>query len=68
MDGRYRAKRPFIITTNSTLPELAGAGGAFGRICDRIRGRCISVAVMGESKRVREGREAFERLREIIGS
>lgn len=45
IDGRYRCKKPMIVTTNLTMDELKHANLAHARIYDRILERCTPLMI-----------------------
>ena len=55
IDERYKAKLPFIVTTNLTLDELKDSKElAYRRIYDRVLSMCVPVSFQGESHRKQE--------------
>ena len=51
VDERYRSGKPLIVTTNLNPDEAWKSGIGMRRIFDRLRERCRSVVVDGESRR-----------------
>ena len=67
-DARYRSGLPMIITTNLTAEELRKPQEVgYARIYDRIIERCFPIAVMGESRRNKEGKDSFADIKEKLG-
>ena len=68
IDARYRSGLPFIITTNLTAEELRKPQEVgYARIYDRILERCFPIAVTGESRRNKEGKESYLDIKEKLG-
>ena len=68
IDARYRSGLPMIITTNLTADELRKPQEVgYARIYDRIIERCFPIAVMGESRRNKEGKDSFADIKEKLG-
>ena len=68
IDARYRSGKPMIITTNLTAEELRKPQEVgYARIYDRILERCFPIAVMGESRRNKEGKDSFADIKEKLG-
>lgn len=68
IDARYRSGLPFIITTNLTAEEIRKPQEVgYARIYDRILERCFPIAVMGESRRNKEGKDSFADIKEKLG-
>ena len=67
IDGRYRSRKPMIVTTNLTLTELRGATDtAHRRIYDRVLEMCVPVFCKGESRRRKTAEEKFRELKSIL--
>lgn len=68
IDGRYRAKRPMIITTNLSMDEIKHPRDmSQGRVIDRILERCAPVEVKGENIRRKKIIEEYPRVKELLG-
>lgn len=68
IDGRYRAKRPMIITTNLSMDEIKHPRDmAQGRVIDRILERCAPVEVKGPNLRRQNIVKEYPRIKELLG-
>jgi len=67
IDGRYRAKKPLILTTNLTLGQMQEASDIrYERIYDRIFEMCYPMEFAGVSWRKREAAQRFEETRKLL--
>ena len=67
IDGRYRSRKPLIVTTNLTLTEMRNAQDtAHRRIYDRVRDMCVPLQCTGKSFRERNAEEKFAELKDIF--
>ena len=67
IDGRYRSRKPLIVTTNLTLTEMRSAQDtAHRRIYDRVRDMCVPLQCTGKSFRERNAEEKFAELKDIF--
>lgn len=71
IDGRYRCKKPMIVTTNLTMDELKHANLAHARIYDRILERCtplmvnnINIRQLNAAAQLRETRKLLTTIQE----
>lgn len=68
IDARYRAKKPFIITTNLSIEQLKNPENiATARIYDRILERCFPIEVKGASNRRRKIAEEYNETKTLLG-
>ena len=52
IDGRYKAQKPLIVTTNTPLVEMQKAPNMdYQRIYDRVLAMCVPIKIDGESRR-----------------
>lgn len=59
--------KPLIVTTNLSLQEIKAESNVVKvRIYDRILGMCVPVFVDGDSKRIEEGSNKKEILKEML--
>ena len=69
VDGRYRAGRPLIVTTNLTSAQLREPEGiGQQRIFSRIKERCIPLPVEGEDRRIALARSQFAADMQLLDS
>lgn len=67
IDGRYRAKKPLILTTNLNLSQLKVASDIrYERIYDRIFEMCYPVEFKGLSWRKREAAQRYEETKKLL--
>lgn len=67
VDARYRSGKPVIYTTNLSLEELKHSENIRqARIYDRVLERCFPIAFLGVSRRKREARRGFEKMKELL--
>lgn len=67
VNGRYKANKPVIFTTNLSVEELRKPSDVkYGRIYDRILEMCIPVAVKRESRRKAIAEQKTDRARAIL--
>ncbi len=67
IDGRYRSRKPMIITTNLTLEEIKNPPDlARARIYDRILERCAPILFSGENFRKEQAAATKAAAREIV--
>ena len=67
IDGRYRSKKPLIVTTNLTLTELRSAADtAHKRIYDRVLDMCVPILCKGDSFRKKTAEEKLEAAKSIL--
>lgn len=64
IDGRYKAGKPMIITTNMTPEGVAAARGneTWNRILDRISERCYPIKVTGTDRRCKKAKRMHEAM------
>lgn len=68
IDARYRAKKPFIITTNLSIEQLKNPENiATARIYDRILERCFPVKVKGASNRRKKIAAEYNETKALLG-
>lgn len=68
IDSRYRAVRPFIITTNLTAEELKKPHELeYQRIYDRILERCFPVEISGKSRRRENLKKSYFDIKKDLG-
>ena len=69
IDGRYKAGKPMVITTNIPLHEISHApkSSPWSRIYDRILERCYPVEFKGTSRRKEAGISMRRAMRERLG-
>ena len=68
IDGRYRAKRPLIVTTNLSFDEIANCQDiGRRRIYDRILETCHPILVNGDSRRKSAAKESYGRMNKELG-
>lgn len=67
IDGRYRAKKPIILTTNLTLKEMKeNTDIRYARIYDRVFEMCYPVKFNGPSRRRKEAKERFDKMKSFL--
>ena len=67
IDGRYRCRKPMIVTTNLTLQELKNPSDlAHARIYDRILERCAPILFDGGSLRKENTGETKDSIRRMM--
>lgn len=67
VDGRYKANKPMVISTNLTLQEMHGETGlALGRIYDRIIEKCYPIEFKGQNRRRAMSFETMKQGRELL--
>lgn len=67
VDGRYRSRKPMIITTNLTLEEIKDPPDlAHARIYDRILERCAPILFSGKNFRKEQAAVTKAAAREIV--
>lgn len=67
IDGRYRSKKPLIVTTNLTLTELRSAADtAHKRIYDRVLDMCVPIFCKGESFRKHAAEDKLTEMKRVI--
>lgn len=60
IDGRYRAGKPLIVTTNITADRLKNPQTQEEqRIFSRIKERCLPVKIVGEDKRIEKAKQSM---------
>lgn len=68
IDGRYRSKKPLIITTNLTADELKNpADVTKQRIYSRVLEMCIPIEVTGVDKRREHLKQQYKQYQELLG-
>ena len=68
MDGRYRAGKPMILTTNLSLAQMQAATDVrYSRIYDRIFEICYPVEFKGKSWRRKEAANRFDEMTSFLG-
>lgn len=68
IDGRYRARKPLIVTTNLSFAEIANCQDiGRRRIYDRILEICHPVEVKGSSRRKAQAKENYAAMNDILG-
>lgn len=61
IDGRYRANRPIIVTTNLTAEQLRNPNSLEkSRVYSRIMDMCIPIPVTGADRRYSKAKKTFE--------
>ena len=66
VDGRTRARKPLIITTNLTLPELKNPDCLVkARIYDRLLERCVPVRIHKRNLRQENAREHLQSMKKL---
>ena len=67
IDGRYRSKKPLIVTTNLTLTELRSAADtAHKRSYDRVLDMCVPIFCKGESFRKHAAEDKLTEMKRVI--
>lgn len=67
IDGRYKANKPMIISTNLTLQDIHNETSlAYGRIYDRIIEKCYPIEFKGRNRRRAMSLETLRRGRELL--
>lgn len=60
IDGRYRAKKPVIVTTNLSSKQMKEAVGDKKRVYSRLVEMCIPIHVTGADRRYSNAKKTFE--------
>ncbi len=69
VDGRYRCRKPMIVTTNLKLDEIKHpCDRAHARIYDRILERCAPVLFKGRNFRIENAGITIQTIREIVST
>ena len=69
IDGRYRTRKPLIVTTNLTLQELKNPPDlAHARIYDRLLEMCTPIKINGQNIRQLRAEENMRRMRERLNA
>ena len=67
IDGRTRARKPLIVTTNLSLPELKHPDSlAKARIYDRLLERCVPVRVHNRNLRQENAQAQLQRVKKLL--
>ena len=67
IDGRYRAKKPIIVTTNLSAAQMKNATTIEKqRIYSRLMDMCIPISVTGEDRRYENAKKQFEKDMKIL--
>ena len=67
IDGRYKAQKPLIVTTNIPLGEMQKAPSMdYQRIYDRVLAMCVPIKIDGESRRKGIAAEKMKTVKEIF--
>ena len=67
IDGRYKTRKPLIMTTNITLDQLKRPENmSHQRIYDRVLEMCVPLHFSGESKRKILASEKLEKAKEVL--
>ena len=67
IDGRYKAQKPLIVTTNTPLIEMQKAPNMdYQRIYDRVLAMCVPIKIDGESRRKGIAAEKMKTVKEIF--
>ena len=67
IDGRYKAQKPLIVTTNTPLIEMQKAQNMdYQRIYDRVLAMCVPIKIDGESRRKGIAAEKMKTVKEIF--
>jgi len=67
IDGRYRSKKPMILTTNLSLGQMqASTDIRYARIYDRIFEVCYPIEFQGRSFRTREAFRRYEKMTRFL--
>lgn len=67
IDGRYKAGKPIIITTNLTLEEIKNPSDMrLKRIYDRVQEMCVPVKFEGQSRRQAEYSKKIDRMKALL--
>lgn len=67
IDGRTRARKPLIVTTNLTLQELKNPDTlAKARIYDRLLERCVPVRIHNRNLRQENAREHLQSMKKLL--
>lgn len=67
IDGRYRAKKPMVITTNLSLVQMQNCMDIDkARVYDRILEVCYPILFDGKSFRALEGKNRYEAMRALL--
>lgn len=68
IDGRYRARKPLIVTTNLSFAEIVNCQDiGRRRIYDRVLEICHPVEVKGSSRRKAQAKENYAAMNDILG-
>lgn len=68
IDGRYRCKKPMIVTTNLTMDEMKHADLAHARIYDRILERCTPEMVNNMNIRQLNAEAQLRETRKLLST
>ena len=67
IDGRYKAQKPLIVTTNTPLIDMQKAPNMdYQRIYDRVLAMCVPIKIDGESRRKGIAAEKMKTVKEIF--
>lgn len=67
IDGRTRARKPLIVTTNLTLSELKNPDSlAKARIYDRLLERCVPVRIHNRNLRRENAQEHLQSMKKLL--
>lgn len=67
IDGRYRAKKPIIVTTNLSATQMKNAETIEKkRIYSRLMDMCIPISVVGEDRRYENAKKQFAEDMKIL--
>lgn len=67
IDGRYRAKKPIIVTTNLSAAQMKNATTIEKqRIYSRLMDMCIPISVIGEDRRYENAKKQFAEDMKIL--
>lgn len=67
IDGRYRAKKPIIVTTNLSAAQMKNATTIEKqRIYSRLMDMCIPISVVGEDRRYENAKKQFAEDMKIL--
>lgn len=69
IDGRYRAAKPMVITTNMDAEQIASrrGHGSWSRVLDRILEVCYPLVFRGKSRRVPNTSDMRDEMRNRLG-
>lgn len=67
IDGRYKANKPMVVSTNLTIEELKSTSDlGRARIYQRMLERCYPVEVKGPNRRMKGMTDNFYRMRDLL--